>query len=624
MMLLAVKSFLFSAPARVYTLRALLLSCILTTITSWLSAAPPTLVLCILVATVAIICHHILVLFLGCWNIMFLDILFLLGEIGVFIVAISRCLYQATPVTMCFLVNVGILLLSLSFRIAGIIASPHRIWLDFLAGCRRTHRPYTPGRIIFGRSLFRPLLRGESRIIGVIRACILMVICLGIPLFGIYTVIIVPLQSQIIQRNVKLDETNVIVLDKENITILLEYRLEIGPPTQVESSRFLGPEVNIQISDPCHLSSNETSTWDGIDLSGSDVRQISFLAIATCPFSWTILWESDNDIIVTANFSHSTTDILYVTPGQGDPSDVMAYSETIPVISGSHLSASLRRSQRQVFSNSVIDLLGFATPMRSFFATEVQLVQPNPRRSNFSSDNLSLRLRLSNIRPQATRVVQDYVDASVVGGLATLGGFWTFVNGAFTMFFGANLLYFLLQRRPLSALGLMHIFQRQGLVQNWHEDFPALRTEGGLPGSKSAGIVAFIRERLVDLDEEEIESTEKDNEVQIPSPTTNYQAVATSETGIGMTSSNDSGERPETVDPLSGPPRGHSRSSRYLNLLLPRPELMRFIVLQQLSLFSVCVKLLSLLPCPHPIDGIGSTDREHYITDTPNLRSITN
>ncbi|KAJ6617257.1 hypothetical protein B0H10DRAFT_1948495 [Mycena sp. CBHHK59/15] len=62
------------------------------------------------------------------------------------------------------------------------------------------------------------------------------------------------------------------------------------------------------------------------------------------------------------------------------------------------------------------------------------------------------------------------------------------------MFSGANLLYFLFTRRPLlSALGLVRIFQRQSLVQKWHEAFP--RSEGGRPGSESAGIVAFIRGR---------------------------------------------------------------------------------------------------------------------------------
>ncbi|KAJ7906934.1 hypothetical protein B0H13DRAFT_1880158 [Mycena leptocephala] len=75
------------------------------------------------------------------------------------------------------------------------------------------------------------------------------------------------------------------------------------------------------------------------------------------------------------------------------------------------------------------------------------------------------------------------------------------INGTFVLFFGANIVYFLFGRRPLSALGLVHIFQRRKLVDKWNEDFPAWRTEGGTPGSESAGVVAFIREGLIDLDD---------------------------------------------------------------------------------------------------------------------------
>jgi hypothetical protein len=62
-------------------------------------------------------------------------------------------------------------------------------------------------------------------------------------------------------------------------------------------------------------------------------------------------------------------------------------------------------------------------------------------------------------------------------------------------------LYNSIGRRPLSALGIVHMFQRGALVRQWNADFPAIHTEGGLPGSERAGIVAFIRERLVDLGE---------------------------------------------------------------------------------------------------------------------------
>jgi hypothetical protein len=42
-----------------------------------------------------------------------------------------------------------------------------------------------------------------------------------------------------------------------------------------------------------------------------------------------------------------------------------------------------------------------------------------------------------------TKFIQEYTESSAVGGLATMGGFWTFVNGAFALFFGANIIYFL-------------------------------------------------------------------------------------------------------------------------------------------------------------------------------------
>ncbi|KAJ7590003.1 hypothetical protein C8J56DRAFT_1048173 [Mycena floridula] len=374
---------------------------------------------------------------------------------------------------------------------------------------------------------------------------------------------------QIMERNVKFDPTSDIILEEENITILLvcaeSYSSNFFEGNMSQEYRnIFEPGVNVQISPPCHLSFNETIS----QLVDGHVIEPAFIgafvpAIARCPFTWTTRgWGSDNDIIVTANFSNSTTDILYVTPGQGDPFDVMTYSETIPVLWSSHRSGILRSTGRQVFSNSVIDLLGFTTPMRSFMTTEIQLVQTDPTPPNSGSDDMSLRLRLSEIRPGPSKVTQDYVDASVVGGLATLGGFWTFVPPHEA------------GRRPLSALGIMHIFQRRTLVRNWHEDFPTLRTEGGLPGSKSAGIVAFIRERLVDLDEDEIESTDKDIEAQLAPPATEYQAVPTLETQAQTTSGNGSVERPTSVDLLSRPHPSDSRSSRYLNLSLPGPELM--------------------------------------------------
>jgi hypothetical protein len=148
------------------------------------------------------------------------------------------------------------------------------------------------------------------------------------------------------------------------------------------------------------------------------------------------------------------------------------------------------------------------------------MAQPDPL-APVESNTATLRL----VRPsqEPTTLLQEYQDTSVLAGISDVGGVWTFVNGVFILLFGANVAYFLfgahlavrseadifpltkpnVGRRPLSALGALHIFQRQKLTRKWHEDFPAIQTEGGKPGSETAGIVAFIRERLVDIDDEE-------------------------------------------------------------------------------------------------------------------------
>ncbi|KAF8207913.1 hypothetical protein K438DRAFT_347602 [Mycena galopus ATCC 62051] len=154
-------------------------------------------------------------------------------------------------------------------------------------------------------------------------------------------------------------------------------------------------------------------------------------------------------------------------------------------------------------------------PFRAIILTPVMLLQSDPFPPDLGLNVSSLRLRMRDdayMNFRFAQIVQDYTHTSVLDGLATFSGFWTFVNGAFVLFFGANLLYFLFRRRPLSALGVVHIFQRRTLTRKWNEDFPALQMEGGRPGSKSAGIISFLRERLVDLDDEEsLEDIEAQN-----------------------------------------------------------------------------------------------------------------
>ncbi|KAJ7579401.1 hypothetical protein C8J56DRAFT_897244 [Mycena floridula] len=340
---------------------------------------------------------------------------------------------------------------------------------------------------------------GESPIIVNIRACILLMACLAIPAFGIYTIVIAPINSQVMQRNIYLPAPQ----DYEIIAFAGVYNYS----TNMEN-------VTITLY-------NDNKYRSDLTVQTMQSGQVN------CANGWS------DDILFTANFTE-TSRILYLTPGAGSSSDVRRYGTPIPLMWGSHLAAVLSSTQRQIFSISAVDLLGFTTPMRSFSTYDVLSMQTDPNPPNSGSDTVSIRLRFrEDTHGNPTKILQDYTDASVLGGFAIFGGFWTFVNGAFAMFFGANLLYFLFRRRPLSALGIIHIFQRKTLVQQWNEDFPALHTEGGHPGSNSAGIVAFVRERLVDLDDVESETDETDIEAQNQSSQIEYHAMSVAETQEG-------------------------------------------------------------------------------------------
>ncbi|KAJ7580738.1 hypothetical protein C8J56DRAFT_896098 [Mycena floridula] len=163
---------------------------------------------------------------------------------------------------------------------------------------------------------------------------------------------------------------------------------------------------------------------------------------------------------------------------------------------------------QQTYTQSVI---GFPLATRPFPMSEVLSLQTDPFPPNSGVDTMSLRG--DNIRP--VKLVEDCTEGSILNGVGGFGGFWKFINGTF-LFFGVN-----------SCISLL----RRNLAEQWHKDFPALHTEGGLPGSESAGIIAFIRECLVDLEEKEIISDKEYIEAQNSSSGIVYHPVTTQETG---------------------------------------------------------------------------------------------
>ncbi|KAJ7025142.1 hypothetical protein C8F04DRAFT_1191708 [Mycena alexandri] len=381
--------------------------------------------------------------------------------VEVFIFALDGLSLFSAPrlYPIAFIVELAGLIFLALFRIATIVKSDQKVFrqqVEFLGACSPVYPPYTPLRIFLNRSMTRPLMRGEFQPILLLRAVIIWCITLGLPAFALYTVVFKPLTPHVYTQYLSpFSDSSFHQEASGNVTLLLT---TLGD--------YNASDVQV-----------EFFTWDGSacdTIHDTTSRTISALQI---PFG-------TPPILVTPVQSNLDADIL--TSGVG-----------VPLFPGSHLGAVFTWTQTDIISSVT---WGVSNRLTAVFTPDIVGLQPfqNP----WPVGPNVATLTLVQVTSVATRHLVDAADATVLSGIATFGGFWTFLNGAFSLFFGANVLYFALGRRPLSALGIIHIFQRRRLERQWHEDFPALHTEGGLPGSESAGIVAFIRERLVNLGED--------------------------------------------------------------------------------------------------------------------------
>ncbi|KAJ7740878.1 hypothetical protein B0H14DRAFT_3167863 [Mycena olivaceomarginata] len=436
--------------------------------------------------------HHIAVLFANQKLLAIIDLFLNILEI---IYTIIMMLMDLSLGILLFLV---LLTATAIFRIATLRASPDRFWRQkfaFLGCCSPTNPPYTPWSILLNRSLRRPLVRGEFVGIIILRAVILSGIFLVIPVVALYLIIGAPLQASIQtltftdRLGQPLPDIDDSVYAQKNATIAITGGNDFAVNVTVFATVLSEDSSdNVAIACPSVVASDEWAP-----------RGCVQCPIATCPVSW------NQTISITASFTFSPQNappLIYIMPGQGDVSDLLAFTDPIPIPLGSQLLAVMTWTSREIIP-SVSSLL--LAPFNS-----LRLVQHMELYTLLNANYLEKPTPfLSTVvivqrQTEPTKWVQESA-ATPLDGISTVGGLWTFVEGVFVLFFGANVVYFAFGRRPLTALGILHFFQSHSLLKKWHEDFPNLYDEGGHPGDTSAGVVAFIRERLVDFNTVEVQ-----------------------------------------------------------------------------------------------------------------------
>ncbi|KAK7030139.1 hypothetical protein R3P38DRAFT_3189093 [Favolaschia claudopus] len=533
-----VQSLLFNPGVRVWNLRLLIVLSVINIYLVHLAYAADSthFILPSLVAPCVVILHQLLVIMmipLSFSGMALLDLcatgLEIVSELASLIdfgITISNNFFIWNTMLILGGTSFGILLLlstlSISARIATILHHRDRIvrqQFDFLGGCRRKHPPYTPIRILFGRSIARPLVRGESRAVIIMRSSMITAIALSVPAMAIYWIFVLPTTAEIYMRS-KSPSTFPDFLSPPGAASVF---LLPGEMPASSSSDFQQVVTVVQGVDshPCDI----------LNLSESDDDPVLRV---DCPLRWDEMQKIVIRARVTEDSDHPFRVIL--APGTTLPQplwgyvlefQLLPYTEAVLLFPGSHVIAGFTWTRRdQISPASWSPRLGFAPPTLTFFTADYHSLQTNNKVTGPEFASLTLYQQ----SPFATRWLKDTIDSTALNGISNFGGFWTFLNGAFALFFGASILYFMFGRRPMSALGIAHIFQRDALTRQWYEDFPAIRTEGGLPGSKNAGIVAFIRDRLVDIEAnpEEV-GNESDSEVQTPQSQEGYQSKLSNE-----------------------------------------------------------------------------------------------
>ncbi|KAF7308107.1 Short-chain dehydrogenase/reductase family protein [Mycena kentingensis (nom. inval.)] len=527
-----VLAFLFSARARVYNFRIIMVAAVVTLallvityVQPWTLdwddvAAEQGIVQGIVGCSLVLVHHPIAVI----PTVAILNAAFDLGALIAEIALITRAIqfyYANGPTLTTTLITVSVityfkvfaaimiftLSLAVFFRLATIFSAiRHREMarLGFLGSCEKVYPPYTPKTILLNRSVTRPLVRGEAVWIIVLRALVISILGVALPAFGIYSIFIHPYQAEIFIRPVA-DATYVNnepwnIFDGDSSFIITG----LGANLNTTHTTFNVTAAGYWTSKAeCKLE----QAWAG--------RSASPAFLATCPKS---NWNNITSVTISAVLPEGALGVnvalsawysrhgehgwgAYLSAVQS-PSAVRGAPEVLPVsmVAGSRRigqirwTARLRHSSPEwIYIPEVFDL--GLDPSNATGLSASASADTNPTHAVLTLINTYTS------RSLGLRYEEETTDSSVLSGISDLGGFWTFVNGSFALLFGANIVYFAFGRRPLSALGVAHVFQRGELERGWREDFPRLDREGGRPGDREAGVVAFVRERLVDLGE---------------------------------------------------------------------------------------------------------------------------
>ncbi|KAJ6577817.1 hypothetical protein B0H19DRAFT_569242 [Mycena capillaripes] len=149
-----------------------------------------------------------------------------------------------------------------------------------------------------------------------------------------------------------------------------------------------------------------------------------------CPCGWPVV----ANVSISISIQSENTG-YYVVPAQGDLAPEVAALILATGLGGAPLFPGSRLVGIFTWTRRDMIVAGVLSHPATVYTPDISGLQT----SGIPEPSVAA-LNLFQWLPEATRILQDTADSTAIAGIATFGGVWTILNGAFALFFGANVL----------------------------------------------------------------------------------------------------------------------------------------------------------------------------------------
>ncbi|KDQ64092.1 hypothetical protein JAAARDRAFT_52085 [Jaapia argillacea MUCL 33604] len=166
-----------------------------------------------------------------------------------------------------------------------------------------------------------------------------------------------------------------------------------------------------------------------------------------------------------------------------------------PMVKNAFIRATTCFGGRRVIRQSWKDVLGVGADYTEFSTySHDNLIMDVPAMATYP-DTASTLLLSPAVDFSNFEVQEDYRQHTTLAGLATVGGFFTIVDGTFAILFGITLFSVILGSKAISPFGALGLFMRQKLRRAIRDQYPALRGQ-----IQEGGMATFLHDFAVDID----------------------------------------------------------------------------------------------------------------------------